>query len=123
MSKLPYNCSHLTHQQNNAKILQTGLQQKTHQELPDVQVGFRKGRGSRDQIGNIHWVIEKAREFQEKYTSALLTMPKRLTVWITTNCGKFLEMRISDHFTCLLRNLYSGQEATVRTIRGTTDCL
>ena len=59
-------------------------------ELPDVQAGFRKGRGTRDQIANIHWIIEKAREFQKKTSiSALLTMPKPLTVWIKTNCGKF----------------------------------
>ena len=58
-------------------------------ELPDVQAGFRKGRGTRDQIANIHWIMEKAREFQKKSISALLTMPKPLTVWITINCGKF----------------------------------
>ena len=58
-------------------------------ELPDVQAGFRKGRGTRDQIANIHWITEKAREFQKISTSALLTMPKPLTMWITTNCGKF----------------------------------
>ena len=61
-----------------------------NRELPDVLVGFRKGRGTRDQIANIHWIIEKAREFQKKtLISALLTMPKPLTVWITINCGKF----------------------------------
>ena len=60
-----------------------------NRELPDVQAGFRKGRGTRDQIANIHWVIKKAREFQKKSISALLTMPKSLTVWITINCGKF----------------------------------
>ena len=70
------------------KILQAWLQQYVNHELPDVQAGFRKGRGTRDQIANIHWIIEKAREFQ-KSTSALLTMPKPLTVWIATNCGKF----------------------------------
>ena len=58
-------------------------------ELPDVQAGFRKGRGTRDQIANIHWIMEKAREFQKSIISALLTMPKPLTVWITINCGKF----------------------------------
>ena len=71
------------------KILQGRLQQCVNCELPDVQVGFRKGRGARDQIANICWIIEKAREFQKKSTSALLTMPKPLTVWITINCGKF----------------------------------
>ena len=97
------------------KILQASLQQYVNHELPDVQAGFRKGRGTRDQIVNIPWIIEKAREFQKKSTSALLTMPKPLTVWITTNYGKFLEMEIPDHRTCLLRNLYAGQKATVRT--------
>ena len=72
------------------KILQARLQQYVNHELPDVQAGFTKGRGARDQIANIRWIIEKAREFQKKKsTSALLTMPKPLNVWITTNCGKF----------------------------------
>ena len=73
------------------KILQARFQQYVNPELPDVQAGFQKGRGTRDQIANILWVIEKAREFQKKKTSvsALLTMPKPLTVWITINCGKF----------------------------------
>ena len=73
------------------KILQARLQQYMNYELPDVQAEFRKGRGTRDQIANIHWIIEKAREFQKTSTSALLTMSKLLTVWITTNCGKFLK--------------------------------
>ena len=72
------------------KILQARLQQYMDYELPDVQAGFRKGRGTRDQIANIHWIIQKARDFQKKTSiSALLTMPKTLTVWITINCGKF----------------------------------
>ena len=71
------------------KILQARLQQYTNRELPDVQAGFRKGRGTRDQIANIRWIIEKAIEFQKTSISALLTMPKPLTVWITINCGKF----------------------------------
>ena len=70
------------------KIFQARLQQYVNHELQDVQAGFRKGRGMRDQIANIHWIIEKAREFQTSI-SALLTMPKPLTVWITINCGKF----------------------------------
>ena len=91
-------------------------------ELPDFQAGFRKGRGTRDQIANICWIIEKAREFQKNTsTSALLIMPRSLTVWITTNCEKFLEMGILDHLTCLLRNLYAGQEARVRTGQGPKD--
>ena len=104
------------------KILQARPQQYMNRELPDVQAGFREGRGTRGQIANICWIIEKAREFQKTSTSAFLTMPKPLTVWITTNCGKFLkEMGIQDHLTCLLRNLYARQEATVRTGHGTTD--
>ena len=73
------------------KILQASLQQYVNWELPGVQAGFRKGRGTRGQTANICWIIEKAREFQKTSTSALLTMPKPLTVWITTNCGKFLK--------------------------------
>ena len=72
------------------KILQARLQQYMNRELPDVQAGFRKGRGTRDQIANIRWIIEKKQESSRKTsTSALLTMPKPLTVWITINCGKF----------------------------------
>ena len=72
------------------KILQAKRQQYMNWEFPDVQAGFRKGRGTRDHIANIHWIIERAREFQEKSTSASLTMLKSLTVWITI-CGKFLK--------------------------------
>ena len=71
------------------KILQARLQEYVNHELPDVQAGFRKGRGTRDQIANIHWIIEKEREFRKTSTSALLTMPKPLTVWMTIKCGKF----------------------------------
>ena len=71
------------------KIFQATLQQYMNHELPDVEAGFRKDRGARDQIANICWIIEKAREFQKTSISALLTMPKPLTVWITINCGKF----------------------------------
>ena len=73
------------------KILQARLQQYMNHELPDVQAGFRKGRGTRDQIANIHWIIKKARGSRKTSTSASLTMPKPLTVWITTNCGKFFK--------------------------------
>ena len=91
-------------------------------ELSDVQAGFRKGRRSRDQIANIHWITDKAREFQKTSTSASLTMLKPLTVWITTTLWRILqEMGIPDHLTCLLSNLYAGQEATVGTGHGTTD--
>ena len=104
------------------KILQARLQQYMNRELPDVQAGFRKGKGTRDQIANIRWIMEKAREFQKKTSiSALLIMPKPSTVWITINWKILKEMGIPDHLTCLLRNLYAGQEATVRTGHGTTD--
>ena len=103
------------------KIVQANLQQYVNRELQDVQAGFRKDRGIRDQIANIHRITEKAREFRKTSTSALLTTPKPLTVWIKTNCGKFLEMGIPDHLTCLLRNLYAGQDAIVRTRHGTMD--
>ena len=71
------------------KILQVRLQQYVNHEFPDVQAVFRKGRGTRDQIANIRWIVEKAREFQKNIYFSLLTMPKPLTVWITINCGKF----------------------------------
>ena len=71
------------------KILQASLQQYVNCELPDIQAGFRKGRGTRDQIANIRWIMQKARELRKTSISALLTMPKLLTVWITINCGKF----------------------------------
>ena len=90
-------------------------------ELPDVQAGFRKGRGSRDQIANIHWIIEKQKSSRKISTSALLTKPKSLTEWITTNWKILKEMGIQEHLTCLLRNLYGAQEATVGTGRETTD--
>ena len=80
---------HSSHMLVMFKILQARLQQYVNHELPDVQAGFRKGRGTRDQIANIRWIMEKAREFQKNIYSALLTMPKPLTVVITTNCGKF----------------------------------
>ena len=83
--------SHSSHMLSKVmlKILQARLQQYMNHELPDVQAGFRKGRETRDQIANICWVIEKAREFQKTSISSLLTMPKPLTVWITINCGQF----------------------------------
>ena len=89
-------------------------------ELPDVQAGFRKGRGSRDQISNIHWITEKAREFQKNIYFCFIDYIKAF-VWITTNWKILKEMVIPDHLTCLLRNMHTGQEATVRTGRGPTD--
>ena len=101
------------------KILQASLQQKVNHEIPEVQVGFRKGRRNRDQISNIRWVIKKQENSRKTSIPALLTMPKPLTVWITTNSGKFL--KTWEYLTSLLRNLYAGQEAAVRTGRRTTD--
>ena len=103
------------------KILQARLQQYVNRKLPDVQAGFRKGRGTRDQIASIRWIIKKAREFQKTSISALLTMPKPLTVDHNKLWKILKEMGIPDHLTCLLRNLYAGQEARVRTGHGTTD--
>ena len=96
------------------KILQARLPQYMNWELLDVQAGFRKGRGTRDQIANIRWIIEKAREFQ-KNIYFCLTMLKPITVWITTDWKILQEMGIPDHLTCFLRNLYGGQETAVRT--------
>ena len=102
------------------KILQARLQQYMNRELPDVQAGFRKGRGTRDQIANIHWIIEKAREFQRNIYFCFIDYAKSF-VWITTNWEILREMGIPDHLTCLMRHLYAGQKATVRTRHGTTD--
>jgi len=86
-----------------------------NQKLSDVQAGFRKDRGTGDQIANICWITEKTREFQKKSASASMTMLKTLTVWITTNCEKFLkDGNTRPPYFSLLRNLYAGQEATVR---------
>ena len=97
------------------------LQHYTNQEVPDIQAGFRKGRGTRDQIANTCWVIEKLESSRKTSISALLTMPKLLTLWITVNWKILQEIGIPDHLICLLRYLYAGQEATVRTGHGTTD--
>ena len=103
------------------KILQARLQQYMNREFPVVQAGFRKGRGTRDQIANICWIMEKQESSRKTSISALLTMPKPLTVWITINWKILKEMGIPDNLTCLLRNLYASQEATDRTGHGTTD--
>ena len=103
------------------KILQARLQQYVNHELPGVQAGFRKGRRTRDQISNILWIMEKAREFQKKKkNSASLTMPKPL-LWITKNRGNFLKSWEYQTIYLPLRNLYAGQEARVRTGPGTMD--
>ena len=105
------------------KILQASLQQYVNHELPDVQVGFRKGRGTRDQIANIRWIIEKAREYQKNIYFCFNDYAKAFDCVDHNKLWKILqEMGIPDHLTCLLRNLYAGQEATVRTGHGTTDC-
>ena len=96
------------------KILQSRLQQYMNGEFLDVQAGFWRGRGARDQIANICWIVEKAREFR-KTSAASLTTLKPLTMWITRNWKILQEMGIPDHLICLLRNLYTGQEATGRT--------
>ena len=101
------------------KILQARLQQYVSRELLDVQVGFRKGIGTRDQIANIRWIIEKAREFQKNIYFCFIDYAKAFDCVDHNKLWKILqEMRISDHLTCLLRNLYAGQEATVRTGHG-----
>ena len=89
------------------KILQPRLQQYVNRELPYIQAGFRKGRGTRDHIANIHWIMEKQESSRKTSISALLTMPKPLTVWITTNWKILKEIGIPDHLICLLRNLYA----------------
>ena len=88
------------------KIFQARLQQYMNREIPDVQAGFRKGKGTRDQIANIHWIIKKQENSRKTSTSSSLTMLKPLTVWITTNWKILKDMGIPDHLTCLLRNLY-----------------
>ena len=104
------------------KILQARLQQYVNCELPDVQAGFRKGRGTRDQIANIHWIIEKAREFQKNIYFCFIDFTKAFNCVDHNKLWKILkEMGIPDHLTCLLRYLYAGQEARVRTGHGTTD--
>ena len=106
------------------KILQARLQQYVKHELPDVQAGFSKGRGTRDQIANIHWIIEKAREFQKNINFCFIEYAKAFDCVDHSELSKILkEMEIPDNLTWLLRNLYSGQEATVRTGHGTTDWL
>ena len=123
------------------KILQARLQQYMNCEIPDVQAGFRKGRGTRDQIANIRWIMEKAREFQKNIYFCFIDYAKarefqKNIYFCFIDYAKAFdcvdhnklwtilrEMGIPDHLTCLLRNLYAGQEATVRTGHGTTDWL
>ena len=103
-------------------ILQARLQQYLNCELPDVQAGFRKGRGTRDQIANIRWILEKARKFQKNIYLCFIDYAKAFHCVDHNELWKILkEMGIADHLTCLLRNLYAGQEAPVRTRHGITD--
>ena len=100
------------------KILQARLQQYMNHELPEVQARFRKGRGTRDQIANIRWIIKKAREFQKNIYFCFIDNAKAFDcVGHNKRCKILREMGIPNHLTCLLRNLYAGQEATVRTVR------
>ena len=118
MFKQPHNCTHLTQQKVMLKILQSRLQQFMNHELPYTQAAFRKGRGNRDQISNICWIIEKAREFQEKKKIYFCFIDQNKAfdyvdhhkLWETVK-----EMGISEHLTCLQRNLYAGQEVIIRT--------
>ena len=123
MLKLPHNALILHASKLMLKIFQVKLQQYVTRELPDVQAGFRKGRGTRDKIANIHWIIKKAREFQKNIYFCFIDYAKAFECVDHNKLWKILkEMGIPDHLTCLLRNLYAGQEATVRTGHGKTDC-
>ena len=104
------------------KILQARLQQYVNHQLPDIQAGFRKGRGTRDQIANNFWMIQKARKFQNSIYFCFIDYAKAFDCVDHNKLWKILnKMGIPDHLTCFLRNLYAGQEETVRTIYGTTD--
>ena len=113
---------HSSHALVMLKVLQARLWQYVNCEIPDVQAGFRKGRGTRDQIANIHWIIEKAREFQKNIYFCFIDYDTAIDCVSHNKLWKIVKgMGISDHLTCLLINLYAGQEATVRTSHGTTD--
>ena len=104
------------------KVFQARLQQYMNGELPDVEAGFRKGGGTGDQIANIHWIIEKAREFQKNIYFCFLDYAKAFDSVDHKKLWKILQgLGITAHLTCLLRNLYAGQEATVRNVHGITD--
>ena len=122
MLKLPHNALIEHASKVMLKILQAWLQQYVNHELPDVQDGFRKGRGTRDQIANICWIMERAREFQKNIYFCFIDYAKAFDCVDHNKLWKILkEMEIPDHLTCLLRNLYAGQEATVRIRHGKTD--
>ena len=104
------------------KIFQARLQPYVNHELPDVQAGFKRGRGTRDQIANICWIMEKAREFQKNIYFCFINYVKAFDCVDHNTLWKILtEMGIPDHLNCLLRNIYAGQEASIRTGHGTTD--
>ena len=120
MFQLLNNCTHLTHYQSNTQIFQVRLQQYINHEISDVQAGFRKGRGVRDQIANICWIIEKIGEFQKNIYFCFIDYAKTFDCVDHNKLWKILtQMGIPDHLTCLLRNLYAGQGATVRMLHGT----
>ena len=122
--KLLHNWNHLISHASKVmlKILQARLQQYMNHELSDVQAGFRKGRGTRDQIASIRWIIKKAREFQKNIYFCFADYAKAFYCANQNKLWKILKvMGIPDHLICLLRNLYAGQEATIRTSHGITD--
>ena len=120
MLKLPHNCTHLNTSKVMLKIVQARLQQYMNHELPDVQAGFKKGRGTRDQIANIHWIIDKVSVFQKNIYFGFIDYTKAFHCVDHNKLWKILkEMGLPDHLSCLLRNLYAGQEATIRTRHGT----
>ena len=122
MFKLLHNCTHSHTSRVMLKILQARLQQCVNRECPDAQAGFRKGRGTRDQIANIRWIMEKTREFQKNIYFCFIDYAKAFDCVDHDKLWKILkEMGIPDHLTYFLRNMYTGQQATVRTRHGTTD--
>ena len=122
MFKLLHNCAHFTCQQSHAQNSPARFQQYVNRELLYVQAGFRKGIGTRDQIANIHWIIEKAREFQKNIYFCFIDQTEAFDFVDQSKLWKILQkMGIPDHFTCLLRNLCADQEATVRTGHGKMD--
>ena len=120
MFKLPYNCTHFICQQSNAKNSPRQASTVCEPRTSRCTSWIQKSRGTIDQIANTHWIIEKAREFQKNIYFCFIDYAKAF-VWITINWKILKEMGIPDHLTCLLRNLYAGQEATVRTGHETTD--
>ena len=123
MLKLLQNCTYLIHQQSNAQNSSSQTSTVHEPRTSDVQAGFRIGRGTTDQIANIHWIIEKASELQKNTYFCFIDYAKAFQCVVHTKLWKILqEMGLPDHLTCLLRNLYAGQEATIRTRYGTMDC-